>query len=179
MPADPAPGPASPLRRWADGVARWLEPEDNPTSTVFGTLAVGLLLAAEDPRYGTYPKLMLATSVTIALYWLAHAYAHLLGARLRGTGSWTRGRLAAALWHEWAIVKGAAIPAGVLVVAWGLGAEVPSAVSAAVWASAAAVVTFELAAGVRSGLRPAALVANTLLGASLGCAILGVKLILH
>lgn len=66
-----------------------------------------------------------------------------------------------------------------LVVAWGLGAEVPSAVSAAVWASAAAVVTFELAAGVRSGLRPAALVANTLLGASLGCAILGVKLILH
>ncbi len=65
--------------RWYDRVLKWIEPVDNPRGTIYGTIAVGLVVAAEDPAKETYPRVLIA----VMTYWLAHGYAHWAGERLR------------------------------------------------------------------------------------------------
>jgi hypothetical protein len=166
-------------RRGVDRVVRWIEPEANPSSVVYGVIAVGLLLAAEEPYGKTYLSVVAATAVTVGLYWLAHAYAFLLGERLTQPRPWAMHRVGQALQHEWAIVKGAATPVVALVLCWLLGVPLARGVSAALWTTIAALIAFELAVAARARLRGLALVANIAVGAALGAGLLIVKSLLH
>ena len=38
---------------WRDRILKWVEPEDNPRGTIYGTIAAGLIIAAEDPSTAT------------------------------------------------------------------------------------------------------------------------------
>ncbi|MFL6239278.1 MAG: hypothetical protein ACJ735_07315 [Actinomycetes bacterium] len=160
-------------------IARWIAPEDNPSGVVYGTVVVGTLLAAENSRLETFAKLDEAVLVALTLYWLAHAYARFLGDRFEHPGRWSMRRLASTLWHEWALIRGALSPLVVLLVGWAVGVSLASTVTWALWSCAAALVTFELVAGMRARLRLRDLVLDAALGASMGAGILLLKVILH
>jgi hypothetical protein len=167
------------MKDLGERLLRWIEPEDNPSAVVYGTIAVGLVLAAEDPTTVTYPKLVSAVAVAIVLYWLAHSYAAVLGRRFT-TRHPVSGRDAAhILAHEWALVRGAAVPLVVLLVEWAVGIRLVTAITVSVWTAAVALLAFEIVAGTRARLRGLERIGTAAVGAALGVALLAVKLLLH
>ena len=168
---------------WPDRLLKWIEPEDNPRNTIYGTIAAGLVIAAENPATETYPRVIVATVVAVATYWLAHGYAHWVGERLRrGAGpneAWSTCDLVHALIPEWPLAEGAAIPLAALLVAWPAGAALTTGVAISVWTATAALVIFEVAGGLRLRLRPLHLLANAAVGLALGGALLSLKMLLH
>ena len=166
---------------WAERILKGIEPEDNPRNTVYGALAAGLLAAAEDPGTETYPRVVTATVVAVAIYWLAHAYAHWVEQRFRGDVHHRSSlrHLIGALTHEWPLAEGAAIPLTALLIAWAAGAPLTMGVPVAVWTAAAALVVFEVAGGLRRRLPARQLLANAAIGLALGGALITVKLLLH
>jgi hypothetical protein len=160
-------------------LAGWIVPPENPSGIVYGVLVIGALLAAESGRHETYGEAIGSAVIAAALYWLAHAYAAVLGRRLA-----TRERLTArALWralvHDWALIRGASIPLLVLIVAWAAGAAQTTAVDAALWSAVASLIGFELIAGIRSRATPGELALELGVGAVLGLGILALKILLH
>jgi hypothetical protein len=180
VPAEPTPRPTRPgIASLASAISTWLEPEDNPSGVIYGTIAVGAVLAAESTRRETFADTMEATLIILGLYWLAHTYATVVGDRLRTRETLSVGRLWRAFLHEGAIVKGAAIPIGVLGVLWGAGVSLQTGVNAALWSSAVALAGFEIIATVRSRVSGAQRIAQMTVGALLGAGILLVRVVLH
>lgn len=67
--------------------SRWLTSKrlvtpDNAAGVVYGVITVGALMAAESGRHESYLDALALALVATLLYWLAHAYADLLGRRL-------------------------------------------------------------------------------------------------
>jgi hypothetical protein len=168
---------------WSERLLRWIEPEDNPRNTIYGTIAAGLVIAAEDPTRETYPRVVAATAVAVATYWLAHGYAHWVaerfGRRANAEGSRPSREILDALIHEWPLAEGAAVPVAALLIAWATGARLTVGTAAALATAAGALIMFELAGGLRRRLQPARLVANAAVGLVLGAALFAVKSLLH
>lgn len=159
---------------WLAGVA-----VENAPGAVYGTVMVGVLLAAEDTYHEGYPETIGAAAIILVLYWFMNLYTHTLGIRLR-----TRGRLTKTLfWHscayELAILEGAMIPVLALLVAWAAGATVTTGVTVALWATAVSIVTLEVTAAWRGGLRRMDVWIQAGAGAVMGLAIIALKLVLH
>jgi hypothetical protein len=110
--------------RWLMRIGEWIAPADNPSAVVYGILTCGALLAAESTRKETVTEAISASAITLVLYWLAHAYSEALGERLESGHAWDAGQLLRVAGHEAALLKGAALPVVVLVVAGGLGVGV-------------------------------------------------------
>jgi hypothetical protein len=146
---------------------------------VYGIIVIGALLAAESARHETYLDTVSSTVIAAALYWLAHAYAGVLGRRLTLQQRLTAGALARALGHDWAIMRGAAVPLLALVLCWAIGVALHTAVAAALWSVIASLIAFELLAGVRSRATPGELALDLGVGAAMGLAILVLKIVLH
>lgn len=160
---------------WPDRILKWIEPEDNPADAVCDTLAAGLVIAAEDPTTAIYPRVLTATVVAVATYWLAHGYADQVGQRFRRHAH-DRNRLGefiGALGPEWPLAEGAAVPLTVLLVSWAAGAPLTTGVPAAIWTAAATLVMFDTAAGAQRRLPAAQLLANAAIGLAFGAALLG------
>jgi hypothetical protein len=174
---------ARPLRRssvirLAIGLWDWIEPKENPSAAVFGTIAVGAVLAAEDSLRETVAKTVAATLIVLGLYWLAHTYAHLVGERFSGERSLSVGQLRGALAHEGGIIKGATIPIVVLVICWAGGIGLETAVTAGLWASAATLGCFEIVVALRRRDRWPLVALEGLLGLALGAGLLLVHKVL-
>lgn len=164
--------------------SRWLTskrlvPADNAAGVVYGVITVGALMAAESGRHESYLDALASALVATLLYWLAHAYADLLGRRLATGEPLTAKALGQALVHDWAIVRGAAIPILALVIAWAVGAGREAGVTAALRTAVATVVVFELLAGIRAKSTPGELLLKAAVGVTMGLAILAVKGILR
>ncbi len=154
-------------------------PASNPASVIYGVLAIGALLAAESGRHESYADTLGSVLIALCLYWLAHAYADVLGHRLR-----TQERLnAKALWRaligEAAILAGAVLPLLALVLTWALGVALASGVEVALWSAVASLIGFELLAGIRARARPGELLLDAGVGMTMGLAILALKIVLH
>lgn len=117
--------------------------------------------------------------LALAVYWLAHSYATVLGRRLSHEERLTVGALARAFAHEWSVVRGASIPLLTLLVAWAIGASEPTAVNAAIWAAIASLIVFELLAGLRAGSTVREFALESALGVTMGLAILSLKSLAH
>lgn len=167
------------LRGAARGVLRWVDPEENPTGVVYGTIAVGAVLAAEAPRRETFASTLEATLLTLVLYWFAHTYARVVGRRVDGVERLTAGDVGRALVHEWAIVKGAMAPVAVLVLCWLSGLRLDTSVNAALWASAGLLASFELLAAARGGGSALRRSGEVALGILFGGGLLLLHLLLH
>jgi hypothetical protein len=165
--------------RLLERLAVVLVPGENPTGAVYGLLTTGALLAAESGLHEHYPDTLLSVLLAAVAYWLLHAYARVLGGRLAERRILALPALAAALRHDWAILRGAAIPLAVLVVAWAAGASQATGASAALWSAIAGLVLIELLAAVRVRAAPAELALELGVGLAMGFAVLGVKAILH
>ena len=146
---------------------------------VYGVIVIGALLAAESGRHESYAETLGSAALAAALYWLAHAYASVLGRRLTHNERLSAGVLARALAHDWSLIRGAAIPLIALVLAWVSGAQQETAVTAALWSAIASLVIFELIAGIRSRATSGELVLEVSVGLAMGLAILALKIILH
>ncbi len=156
-----------------------LVPAGNAAGVVYGVITVGALMAAEIGRHESYVDKVASALVATLLYWLAHAYADLLGRRLATGERLTAGTLARALAHDWAIVRGAALPLLALVIAWIAGASQEGGVTAALRTAVVTVVAFELIAGVRAKSTAGELVLKAAVGVTMGLAILALKGILR
>lgn len=163
------------LRRLID----WVLPEENPGGIVFGTITIGAVLAAESGLHETYLEAFGSALVTVGLYWLAHTYSDLLGKRLSTHEHLTVGSLLRAFAHDWAIVRGAALPLLALAIAWALGASQETAVTAAVWTCVGSIIVFELLAGIRAKSTPGELALEGCMGTAMGLGILALRAILH
>ncbi len=175
----PQERPRRTKRARASHLAERLVPEENPAGVVYGVIVIGALLAAESDRHESYAAAVGSAFVATALYWLAHSYTAVLGGRLRDGGRLTGTALWRALVHDWAIVRGAAVPLLALIVAWISGAGQQAGVTAAVWTAAVSLIAFELTAGVRSKATPGELAIEGGVGTAMGLAILALKVILH
>jgi len=158
---------------------RLFDPDANPAGVVYGVLAMGTLVAAEGSRRQTYPDVLEACLLALALYWIAHAYARHFSQR--GGDSDPKGlrSVGHALAHESSILAGAAVPVVALVLAWAAGATLGRGVLAAVWVAGAELVVLETLSGVRRKLAPRALVGEVVTGVALGAGVLGVRIVLH
>jgi hypothetical protein len=154
-------------------------PGENPTGTVYGTITVGALLAAESDLHDTYPETVGSVVVALLIYWLAHSYAELLGHRLATRERLTVGALGHALGRDWAIVRGAGGPLLALLIAWAAGATQEAAITVALWICAGSLVVFELLAGMRARARPAELALELCVGVAMGVGVIALRLILH
>jgi hypothetical protein len=114
----------------------------------------------------------------LILYWFAHSYSEFASGRLRRAQPLTLAGLARALLSELSIMLGAALPMVVLVSLWATGARLGTAVSAAIWASAATIVIIEVIAGLRAKQTGRRLALQIMFGALLGLLIISLKLVL-
>ena len=172
--ADPAAEP-----RRAERLLQWLLPGSNPAGVIYGMIAIGALLAAESGLHDTYLETVGSALLALALYWLAHAYAELLGKRIRTRERLTATALGQALLNDWAIMRGA-IPALLALLAfWAAGASQETAVSGALWTTAGSLLVYELAAGLRARSRPGELLLEGCVGAAMGVGVLALRVILH
>jgi hypothetical protein len=151
----------------------------NAEGAVYGTLMIGVMLAAEDADRVGYPETIGAATIVLALYWLANLYTHTLGLRLKTREPLNVRLILRSCVHELPIIEGALIPVLALLVAWAAGATVASAVTAALWAAAVSIVFLEIAAGWLARLRPHDLWLQAGIGAVMGLAVIGLKLLLH
>ncbi len=146
---------------------------------IYGITAIAALLAAESGLHETYLDTVASAAIAAALYWLAHAYAELLGRRLARRERLTVGALGRALVHEAAILRGAMVPLAVLAVGWIVGLQPQTAVTAALWSAIASLVVFELIAGLGAHSSARELGLEVCVGAAMGAAIIALKIVLH
>jgi hypothetical protein len=146
---------------------------------VYGVIVIGALLAAESGRHESYLDTVVSAVIAAGLYWLAHAYATVLGRRLTTRERLTTRSLWRALVHDWALVRGAAVPLLVILLAWATGAAQETAVSAALWSAAVSLLAFELLAGIRSRATPSELALELGVGLVMGLGILALRIVLH
>jgi hypothetical protein len=146
---------------------------------VYGTIAVAALLAAESARRETYPATVAAVAVTMILYWIAHSYADFTGERLEKAEKLTLAGLARAMINDISIIAGAAVPLIVLLLWWASGAQLTSAVDAAIWTSAGIIALTELIAGVHAELSGRELLGQASVGAVLGGLVILLRVLLH
>lgn len=151
----------------------------NPAGLVYGTIAVGALLAAESARRETYPRTIGAVVLTLVLYWLAHSYAEFTAGRIRDHGRFTFDGLARTAAHELSVLTGASLPLLVVLLLWAAGARLAGAVTAAIWTSATAIVLIEVLIGVRAHLPRRDLIRQTTMGALLGLLVIALRVLLH
>jgi hypothetical protein len=153
--------------------------KNNPAGVIYGIITMGALLAAEGARAETYLEAIGSAAIALVLYWLAHAYASLLGSRLASHGHLTVDSLVRAFLKDWAIVRGASLPLLALLVSWAAGARLQTAVNLAVWTSVACLVAFEVLAGIKAKATFRELTIEACVGAAMGLAVLGMRILLH
>ena len=152
---------------------------DNAGGLVYGTILVATLLSAESARRETYVKTIAAVLVTLLAYWLTISYAEFAGERLERGEHFAYGAFARTASRELTLLYGATIPLVVLLAFWAAGAALSTAVSAAIWCAAAAVVGTEILIGVRAELTGRELVRQSAVGALLGRLVIAVRVLLH
>jgi hypothetical protein len=154
-------------------------PPENPGGVVYGTIVIAAVLAVESGRHESYPDAIAATLLAATPFWLAHAYATALGRRLAHRESLTVRALMRALAYDWAIVRGALLPLLALLACWVAGVSQESALTVAMWTAIAALVAFELIAGMQSRSTGAEMAVEVGVGVAMALAILALKIVTH
>ena len=147
--------------------------------SVYGTILVATLLAAESPGRETYGETAGAVAVTLVVYWLTIAYAEYVGHRAGDGEHFTITGLASAARHELPVMIGAVGPLVALVACRLAGAPLHLGVTVAVWSAVVIIIATELGLGVRSRLDGVDLVVQTGFGMLVGVAVIGLRLLLH
>jgi hypothetical protein len=156
-----------------------LVPGENPARLVYGVLAIGAVLAAESGSHENYLDTAGSAVIAICLYWLAHAYADVLGHRLKTHERLSITALGRALRDEATILMGSALPLLALLLCWAFSVALTTGVEAALWTSVGSLIAFELLAGIRARSTPRELVLEVGVGATMGLAIVALKVVLH
>ena len=146
---------------------------------MYGLLAIGALLAAESGLHESYLDTDLSALIAACVIWMAHAYSDLLGRRLTLHEHLTARALLRALRHTLPLLRGAAVPIAALLLAGATGLAQQTAVTVALWSAVAALLLFELLAGVLARGTPRELALDAGVGLLLGTAVLALRIVLH
>lgn len=149
------------------------------SGAIYGTITVGTLLAAESAQRETYIETIGAVALALVLYSVAHAYASSAAKRLEDGQHITVKGLAGALAEEVAILAGAAVPLVTLVAFGVAGAQLSTAVTAAIWTAAAVIAGIEVTAAVSAGAKGRELAARATIGIGLGLLVIAISAVLH
>jgi hypothetical protein len=169
-------GRGRPLR----AVARLLSwTATNVEGAVYGAVAIGVLLAAEDASRVGYLETVEAALLVLVLYWLTGFFARELAMRLQRREQVNLRLMWRSGLHELSTIEGGLIPVLALLIAWASGASVRVGVSTAVWTTAGTIIALEVAAGYRArpGYKPLLLQASV--GVATASAIIVLKRMLH
>ncbi len=177
--SEPPASRVSAGRRLLSGVVDVLVPYEDPSRAIYGLILIGALLAAESGTHESYLDTIASAAIAAAVYWLAHGYATALGQRLAHRRRLTPGAVMRAMRHDFALIRGAAIPLLALALAAALGASQQTAVTVALWSAIASLGLFELLAGLRAGASRTELALETAIGIAMGLGILLLKIVLH
>ena len=142
-------------------------------------LAIGAVLAAESGSHEDYIDTASSAVIAILLYWLAHAYADVLGHRLTEHTRLSIPALGRALRDEAAILIGSVLPLLALLLCWIFGVALAAGVEAALWTTVGSLLAFELIAGLRAKSTPRELAFEAGVGIAMGLAIIALKVVLH
>jgi hypothetical protein len=145
---------------------------------IYGTIAAMAVIAgaAHDPTHG---RVLALTVATLAVFWLAHVYAHALAHHLRGTRRLDWPAIRAAMAEERSVLEGPVPMLALLALArFGLLDE-RLAVSLALWAGVAQLVGWGVAYARRQRWGwPMALTAGVVNG-TFGLTIVALEVLLH
>ncbi len=180
MSATPAPAPApAPAPTPAPSHPRHERGAYNYGSAVYGLISVSALLAAESATRETYAETVLGVLLALLLFWLAHAYSEFVALRAEEGEPLTGAGIRWMLHWELPILVGAAPPILAVLIAWAVGAGLGTAITIALWTSAATILLAELIAGRLAQLSGRELLLQALVGTAFGVLILVIKRALH
>ncbi len=148
-------------------------------ASIYGLVAIAALLAAESGRYESYPDTVLSAALAACIYWLLHAYSHILGSRISARERLSLGHLRRALARDRALLSGAAIPVAALLLSWAGGASQATAVAIALWSAVVSLIALEIAAGLRANASPGELALDTAIGLTMGLGLIAMRALLQ
>lgn len=148
-------------------------------AAVYGTVSIGALLAAESVHEETYAATVSGVGITLLIYVLIHAYSDYTGDRLSSGEPLELGGLARTIVREGWLVVGAGIPLVALLLCWAVDASLATAVTVAIWTSAAMVLILEVVSGIRAGESGRELGLQAAAGAIFGLLVIALRIVLH
>ncbi|WP_163548862.1 hypothetical protein [Candidatus Frankia nodulisporulans] len=155
-----------------------------PEHGIYGTVLTAGLIAAQDPKVDPLGQIVVDVLITVAVFWLAHGYAHAVARPLgpdEVPGPPRRGlRLArSAMVENWPLARASVLPIAVLALVRLLGASMDDAQEAALWTCVVLLTLWGLRAGQAAGLAGWRLVRYTSGSALLGVVLVVLEIAIH
>lgn len=182
MDAEPVPLRPGPLPRWQSAalkIAHAVEPEGEAADVIYGTLIAAAVIATKARTSESGAGVLWSALVVLGLYWVAHVYADVVGERLRRRSRPGWATVVQTGLRDWGMLRGALIPVAVFGLVRLCSASVNTSALAALWVAAGLLGCWGMVAAVRGGARGWELLAETLVCAALGLAILALKIFIH
>lgn len=161
---------------WRRQRERWADPRE--LAHAIHGLVVGAAVMVAASLHGELGQVVVAVVFTLAVYWVAERYSHILAEGVRGERP-TRAGVAASFRRGWPMVQVSYAPLLVLVGVTLVTGDLPPGVLAALGFSTVLLAVLGYAAARRSGVTGLAVWGWTAGTAVLGFAIMGLKLLLH
>lgn len=153
--------------------------EANAERLLYGALVSAVAIASASGHAPTHRRVVLATAVTLVVYWLAHVYTRVLAERLATPATPLRDRTLAAARHEAAILRGG-LPSLLALVVTGLfGADVSTSAEVALWLTVGLLAATGYLAGYAAGVVGWRLAVESGAAALLGVIAVLLKMLLH
>lgn len=148
-------------------------------SEIYGLIVASSVLAASDHEEEDVVEVALAVLVTLVVYWLAEAYAHVMAARhVRGERiRWSQAT--STLRAGWPLVSASFTPLIAVVVSAVLGADVFEAQTVGMICATVLLFISGWVAGRRNGMTGFRRLGSALVAATFGLALIGLKAALH
>ena len=156
---------------------RMLAEETRTANGIYGIIVGSAVLVSV--HGSTVPQLAVAVLVTLVIYWLAERYAHVMARRIVHPGALTWSELRGELHHGWELVTASFLPLGVLVGSRALGAEVSTAVVAALLCATVLLAAAGWQVGREAGLSHWARFGSAACAGAFGAAMVLLKTLLH
>ena len=171
------PGAQDPRTSPSDVRRPWWHRGRNPGANIYGIVVACSLLAGIEHLGVPVTRLGAYVFLTILLYWLAHAYADVLGHRPADTHLTvsTAERVVQALGDQWGVVGGTAVMLAVLSISKFSGASQNTSINLALWAGAIELFIWGAIAGRTAGLSGRAVTFYAFTSGALGVLIFVLK----
>lgn len=156
---------------------RLLAEEARTANGIYGIIVGSAVLVSV--HGSTVPQLAIAVLVTLVIYWVAERYAHVMARRIVHPEALGWSELRRELHHGWELVTASFLPLGVLVGSRALGAEVSTAVVAALICATVLLAAAGWQVGREAGLSHRARFGSAACAGTFGVGMILLKTLLH